>query len=280
LITWEEPNQVLEGHALVIAGGRIGEIGPQAQLESKYSKVERLDAGGQYVMPGNICAHTHFYGAFARGLAIPGPAPKDFPEILQKLWWPLDKSLSPDDVRASALVMLVDAIKNGTTTLIDHHASPNAIEGSLDVIGEAVADAGLRAVLCYEVTDRDGKEKAKAGIAENLRFIRRVTEDKPAGGRLRATFGLHASLTLAAETLQACREAAPGVSGSTSMSPSTRPTSTTACQSLGLAWPTACTSMESWVQIRSSRTPYTSTPGRPACWPRAARGSRTSRART
>jgi putative selenium metabolism protein SsnA len=165
--------------------------------------------GGQYVMPGNICAHTHFYGAFARGMAIPGPAPKDFPEILRKLWWPLDKALGIKDVRASAEVMLVDAIKHGTTTLIDHHASPNAIDGSLNVISDAVNQSGLRAVLCYEVTDRDGNENAQAGIRENVRFLERNLVERSAGSRVAGTFGLHASLTLSDETLDACCQAAP-----------------------------------------------------------------------
>jgi cytosine/adenosine deaminase-related metal-dependent hydrolase len=88
LITWESPNRVLDGWAVYLAGGKIVEIGPESDLLARYPQEERLDAAGQFVMPGNICAHTHFYGAFARGLAIPGPAPKDFPEILQKLWWP------------------------------------------------------------------------------------------------------------------------------------------------------------------------------------------------
>lgn len=209
MITWDEPNQILEGQAIYIEGDRILEIGPEDELALRYPEAEHLDAKGQYVMPGNICAHTHFYGAFARGLAIPGPAPKDFTEILQKLWWPLDRSLSPEDVRASAEVMLVDAIRHGTTTLIDHHASPNAIDGSLDIIAEAVDCSGLRAVLCYEVTDRDGSAKTRAGINENVRFIQRTRSEKVAGGRVAATFGLHASLTLSDETLDACRQAAP-----------------------------------------------------------------------
>jgi putative selenium metabolism protein SsnA len=207
IINWGEPIQILEGQAVLISDGVIRGIGPQPDLEKMHSGASKLDAGGGYVMPGNICAHTHFYGAFARGLAIPGPAPKDFPEILRKLWWPLDKSLTLDDIRASTQVMMVDAIRNGTTTLFDHHASPNAIEGSLDVIGEAIAESGLRAVLCYEVTDRDGIDRAKAGIAENQRFLKRVEQENPAGGRLRASFGLHASLTLSDATLQACLEA-------------------------------------------------------------------------
>ena len=147
LITWETPNRVLENHALLIEGSTIREIGPSATLEKLHPKTKKLDAGGQIVMPGGICAHTHFYSAFSRGMAIPGPAPKDFPEILEKLWWPLDKSLLEEDIRYSALISLVDAIKHGTTTLIDHHASPNAIDGSLDILAESVNQAGLRVVL-------------------------------------------------------------------------------------------------------------------------------------
>jgi len=209
LVTWGLPNQILEDHAVYVQDGVIAEIGSTSELEDRYPEAEVLDAGGQYLMPGNICAHTHFYGAYARGMAIPGPAPKDFPEILAKLWWPLDKALDEASVRASALVHLVDAVKHGTTTLIDHHASPNFIDGSLDVIAEAVDQAGLRAVLCYEVTDRDGEAKAKVGIAENLRFLKRTHTGEVAGGRVAATFGLHASLTLSEATLEACREAVP-----------------------------------------------------------------------
>ena len=208
LITWGTPNEILENYALYIEGDRIVALGPVAELQAKYPEAERLDARGQFVMPGNICAHTHFYGAFARGMAIPGAAPKDFPEILDRLWWRLDKALQLEDVRYSALVCLIDAIKHGTTTLIDHHASPDAIDGSLDVVAEAVTQAGLRACLCYEVTDRDGEEKARAGIKENLRFIHSVLSTQ--NSALSATFGLHASLTLSDETLEACRKAHDG----------------------------------------------------------------------
>jgi putative selenium metabolism protein SsnA len=139
-------------------------------------------------------------------MAIPGPAPSDFPEILERLWWPLDKALDRDSVRLSAEVLLIDAIRHGTTTLIDHHASPNFIEGSLDVIADAVETAGLRAVLCYEVTDRDGPEKAQQGIDENVRFIDAARSRPHVAG----TFGLHASLTLSDTTLQRCVEAGTG----------------------------------------------------------------------
>ncbi|NLF74486.1 MAG: amidohydrolase family protein, partial [Chloroflexi bacterium] len=207
LITWETPNRVIENGAVLIEDGIIREVGASAELAARHPDAERIDAGGQLAMPGGICAHTHFYGAFSRGMAIPGPAPRNFPEILQRLWWPLDKALDQESVRFSALVCLVDAIKHGTTTLIDHHASPNFIAGSLDVIADAVDEAGLRAVLCYEVTDRDGREKAQAGIAENVRFLW-AAADRPLVG---ATFGLHASLTLSDETLEACAAAAEGL---------------------------------------------------------------------
>jgi len=201
------PNRVIEDGAVLIDGDTIREVGEARSLAERYPTAERFDARGQLAMPGGICAHTHFYGAYSRGMGIPGPAPKNFPEILERLWWPLDKSLDREAVRFSALVCLVDAIKHGTTTLIDHHASPNFIDGSLDVIAGAVEESGLRAVLCYEVTDRDGPDKARAGIAENVRFLR-AARMRPL---VAATFGLHASLTLTDETLRACVEAASGL---------------------------------------------------------------------
>jgi putative selenium metabolism protein SsnA len=185
-----------------IKGGRISQVGDAAQLQAAYPDDEQVDAAGQLIMPGNICGHTHFYGAFARGMAIPGEAPRDFPEILSKLWWRLDRALRREDVKYSALVCLVDAIKHGTTTLVDHHASPAAVDGSLDWIAEAVNEAGVRASLCYEVTDRNGSAGARAGIEENARFAQSLlAAPQPL---LAASFGLHASLTLSDETLADC----------------------------------------------------------------------------
>ncbi len=198
--------QLVEDGALRIQGETITDIGTTAELTRRYPDEERWDAGGQLVMPAAICGHTHFYGAFARGMAIPGAPPANFPQILESLWWRLDKALTLEDVRYSALVCLIDAIRHGTTTLIDHHASPNAIEGSLEVIAEAVTEAGLRASLCYEVTDRDGPQRARAGIEENIRFARSLTPQRRR--RLAASFGLHASLTLSDETLADCVAAA------------------------------------------------------------------------
>ena len=207
LVTWEDPNQVVTDGAVLIEDGRIQAVGPTSELATQYPDAETLDARGQVAMPGNICAHTHFYGAYARGLTPPGPAPKNFPEILQRLWWPLDKALDEESIRYSVQVCLVDAIKHGTTTIFDHHASPNAIDGSLDVLADAVEAAGLRAVLCYEVSDRDGPEKAQAGIAENVRFL----QESAARPLVAGTFGLHASMTLSDDTFEACAEAAHGL---------------------------------------------------------------------
>ena len=209
LVTWGEDNEIIDGGAILLRNGRIAAIGDSQILPLEHPEVETINAGGQLVMPGNICAHTHFYGAFARGMAIPGPPMKDFPEILKRLWWRLDRALTTEDVEYSALVCLVDAIKHGTTTLIDHHASPNAIAGSLDVIAGAVEKAGLRAGLCYEVTDRNGPDGAQAGIDENVRYLKALKADN--WGLLSGTFGLHASLSLSDETLASCVDAASGL---------------------------------------------------------------------
>ncbi len=209
VITGGNTPHIMPHTALLIEGTMIAAIGPTAELEASHPHVDRLNAHGQLAMPGMICAHTHFYGAYARGMAIPGAPAENFPQILQRLWWPLDKALDADAVRLSALVSLVDAVKHGTTTLIDHHASPNALAGSLDIIAHAVDQAGLRAVLCYEVTDRDGMDKMHAGIAENVRFM----QASQAHARIRGTFGLHASLTLNDEALTACHDALPQGAG-------------------------------------------------------------------
>lgn len=203
VVAWVPDAELLADGAIYVDGGKIVDIGPSTELKSRYPDARQIDARGQLVMPGNICAHTHFYGAFSRGLAIPGPAPKDFPQILERLWWPLDQALDEEAVRYSTLVHMVDAIKHGTTTVFDHHASPNALSGSLDVIADAVDEAGLRAVLCYEVTDRYGPESSRASIEENVRFIK----ESHARPNIAAIFGLHASLTVSDETLEACVDA-------------------------------------------------------------------------
>lgn len=209
LVTWEDENRVLENWAIRIDGGKIADIGPQSALISKFPNEEKMDAHGQLVIPGNICAHTHFYGAYSRGLGIPGNAPAGFVEILEKLWWPLDKALDKESVAASAYVCILDAIHHGTTALFDHHASPSFIDGSLETIFNVVKETGIRGSLCYEVTDRNGLEQADQGIKENTQFANYVKKEKPLNGRVSATFGLHASLTLSNATLEKARKAIP-----------------------------------------------------------------------
>jgi putative selenium metabolism protein SsnA len=158
------------------------------------------------VMPGFINAHMHFYSTMVRGLGKAKPS-RNFQEVLENLWWRLDRRLMLEDCYYSALLPLLDAIRQGTTTLIDHHASPSAITGSLRRIAYAVRETGLRASLCYEVSDRDGVERAEEGIQENIDFIR--WSQAEGDDRFRALFGLHAAFTLSDATLdRAARTAA------------------------------------------------------------------------
>lgn len=212
IITWEIPNRILFGWAVRVQNDLVSEIDVEKELIEKYPTEDRFDAHGQILMPGLICAHTHFYGAFSRGMAIQGDAPADFPAILKQLWWPLDQSLTKEDVYYSAMVLLIDAIKHGTTTIFDHHASPQYITGSLDTIEKALLDAGVRGSMCYEVTDRGGLEKADEGITENIRMIKKLS-DRPAGSLVTASFGLHASLTLSEQTLVKSAKSIPSGSG-------------------------------------------------------------------
>jgi putative selenium metabolism protein SsnA len=166
----------------------------------------RRDCSGCLVIPGNVCAHTHLYSALARGMPYDLAPPEDFVQILQRVWWRLDRALDEESIRASALVGGMEALLSGTTTLVDHHASPNAIEGSLDVIEGALSSLGARSVLCYETSDRDGPERARAGLAENRRFVQRAQRERLPLAR--GLIGAHASFTLSEETLAACVDAA------------------------------------------------------------------------
>ncbi|OGR68330.1 MAG: chlorohydrolase [Elusimicrobia bacterium GWC2_61_19] len=197
IATLGDKNRVLTGHALLIEDGLIKKIGPQKSFKGKYSKV--IDAKNKLVMPGFINTHMHFYSTFARGLGKAAPS-RNFMEILNNLWWRLDKKLTNADSYYSAVIPLINAVRKGTTTLIDHHASPFAIAGSLGAVAKAANETGLRAALCYEVSDRDGKEKAKEGLEENTAFITAVAASK--GNNLKAMFGLHASFTISDETLE------------------------------------------------------------------------------
>jgi putative selenium metabolism protein SsnA len=134
----------------------------------------------------------------ARGMAIPGEPAQNFVQILERLWWKVDRVLETEDIILSAQLPLIDCIRNGTTTVIDHHASPGMQAGSLDLIENAVRQAGIRASLCFETSDRNGPG---GGIVENERFIRKVGKGD---GQIAAMMGLHASFTLSDATLERC----------------------------------------------------------------------------
>ncbi|MBI5021530.1 MAG: putative aminohydrolase SsnA [Ignavibacteriales bacterium] len=160
------------------------------------------DLSGRIIMPGLVNSHTHLYSALARGMAYPKEPPQNFLEILQKIWWKLDRALDEDAIYYSALVGAIDAVRCGTTTLIDHHASPKSITGSLDIIKEAMWEVGLRGVLCYEVTDRGGKKERDKGLEENERFIK----DNKKNSQFRGMVGAHAAFTMSNETMCLCGE--------------------------------------------------------------------------
>ena len=207
VVTLGADNRIIEQGGVLVRGERIVAIDAGATLRQQYPQAEYVDAVGGLIMPGFLCTHTHFYGAFARGMPASGPAPRNFLEILNGLWWRLDKLLTLEDCRASAEMFLVDAIRCGTTGVVDHHASPNAVDGSLDVIADAVEQAGIRACLAYEVSDRDGPAIIEAGIRENERFIRSLHHERRSvaeRGLLAASYGLHASFTLSPATLERC----------------------------------------------------------------------------
>ena len=144
--------------------------------------------------PGMVCAHHHLYSALARGMPAPPRTPVEFLDILELIWWRLDRALDLDIIEWSAKLGALEALESGTTAIIDHHESPNAIEGSLDVIARACAEVGVRVDCAYGVTDRHGSAGARAGLAENDRFLR-------AGGR--GHVGVHAAFTCTDETLEA-----------------------------------------------------------------------------
>ncbi len=194
------PNS-METVDLRICNGFIMERG-KGLLPQPGEKV--FDLNGKIVLPGMVNAHTHLYSSLSRGMPMPKTSPKNFIEILKKIWWKLDRALDEETIYYSALVGAIEAVQNGTTTIIDHHASPNAIKGSLDIIKEAMAKVGLRGVLCYEVTDRGGKKQRDEGIAENENFIRSNHKNP----FFRGLVGAHASFTLSEESLALCGELA------------------------------------------------------------------------
>lgn len=209
IITQDKNNPYIENGCVAIKDTVIIEIGNNEALKEKYREAEFIDAKGKVIMPGMINTHMHIYSAFARGMASKGPEPKGFLDILENLWWRLDKGLTLEDVKYSAYTTYIDCIKNGVTTVFDHHSSPKAVEGSLFAIGEVAKELGIRSCLCYETSDRDGQETLEAGIKENVDFIKSVNNEEEE--LLKGMFGMHASFTLSDKSLEMCKEAMSGI---------------------------------------------------------------------
>jgi len=198
IVTCGSKNRVLWNGAVVTESEKIVAVGNSTEMQKRFPNAEAVNCSGKIVLPGFICAHHHFYSTMARGMAIPGEPASNFVEILERLWWKVDRALNEEDIILSAQIPLIECIRNGTTTVIDHHASPGAPDGSLDLIEDAVRQAGVRASLCYEVSDRN---VIGHGIEENERFIRKTGKGD---GQISAMMGLHASFTLTDETLEKC----------------------------------------------------------------------------
>ncbi len=196
IITSNDRDEVIpHGHIIIENEKIVSVTNGDCKDESQFSII--IDAQQKVVCPGIVNAHMHCYSTFARGMKPAGSA-SCFVEILEKLWWRLDKRLQHDDLYLSTLIPILEGIRSGVTTFIDHHASPNCIPGCLDELARAFQDVGMRGILCYEVSDRDGIKIAEEGIEENIRFI----EKNRNSSLLKGTFGLHASFTVGKETLE------------------------------------------------------------------------------
>lgn len=189
--------------AIRVEGGTIHSVGDQVRMQPGD---EVIDCRGAVVMPGLVNGHTHLYSALAVGIPAPPRTPVNFHDILELIWWRLDRALDLEAVEISGAIGALDALRCGTTTLMDHHASPNCIAGSLDALERGIDRAGARAVLCYETTDRNGEEGAAAGLEENRRYLSRCKSRN--GGRFAAMVGAHAAFTMSDATLAACAELA------------------------------------------------------------------------
>lgn len=209
VITQDKDRPYIEDGAVVIEGNKIIAVDTTENILAKYKEEDIIDVEGKVIMPGFINTHHHIYSAFARGMASSGKPNENFLEILENLWWKIDKKLSLEDLKYSAYTTYIDCIKKGVTTVFDHNASPFAVTGSLDSIADAAKDLGLRTCLCYEVSDRDGEKIAQEGIDENINFIKKYNTDEQ--NMIKGMFGLHASFTLSDETLRKCDEELKGL---------------------------------------------------------------------
>ncbi len=209
VITQDNNNPIINNGAIVIKDNIIVEVGGYNALKSKYNNYEFVDAKGKVIMPGIINNHHHIYSAFARGMDNKEAPSNNFVEILERLWWKMDKKLTLEDTKYSAYTTYIDCIKNGVTTVFDHHASPYSITDSLFTIGDVAKELGMRTTLCYEVSDRDGVDITNEGIYENVNFIKYANKDD--SDMIKGLFGLHASFTLSNNTLEKCAKEMEGL---------------------------------------------------------------------
>ncbi len=211
LITRDSAMPYLENGGVAVEGARILEVGETAALKAKYPQAEFIDAKGMVIMPAFINAHSHIYSGLARGLSIKGHNPTNFFEVLDGMWWNIDRHLTLEDTRRSAYTTYIDSIKTGCTTVFDHHASYCEIEGSLFAIEEVAKELGVRTCLCYEVSDRDGEAKCDAAIQENADFIAHC--EKEQDPMVKAMFGGHALFTISDRTFEKMVKANDGRTG-------------------------------------------------------------------
>lgn len=207
VVTRDAKTPLIQEGGVVLEGTVIREVGDFEELKRKYPQAEQVDAKGQLIMPGLVNTHEHIYSAMARGLSIKGYNPKGFLDILDGMWWTIDRHLTLSQTWHSAMATYMDCIKNGVTTVFDHHASFGSVEGSLFRIAEAAKKLGVRTCLCYEVSDREGKDKARASVKENGDFIRYALSQKE--DMLKGMMGMHAQFTISDETFALCREEMP-----------------------------------------------------------------------
>ena len=211
LITRSQTTPYLEDGAVVLDGEVVKEVGTLADMKAKYPQAEFVDAQGGVIMPGLINVHTHIYSGLARGLSIEGNNPTNFLEVLEGTWWNIDRHLTLDGTRACAYATVLDCIRDGVTTIFDHHASFKEIPGSLFAIKDVCKELGIRANLCYEVSERDGEEKCAQSIQENADFAKWAQEQDD--DMIRAMFGGHALFTISDKTFEKMVEANNGMTG-------------------------------------------------------------------
>ena len=216
LITRDPALPYLSDGGVAVEGTKITAVGTTAELRERYPAAEFLDARGGVILPGLINAHTHSYSALARGLTIQGADPQNFFEVLDTKWWAIDSKLTLAGTRASADALYIDCIKQGVTTIFDHHASYGEVPGSLFAVAESGKRFGIRSCLCYEVSDRHGEEKAEEAIAENRDFLDACEKDPDS--MTAAMFGGHALFTLSGP-LKRWRRPTTAAPASTSMWP-------------------------------------------------------------